>query len=145
MTHKARGSFQGEFPGQLESRYHWIMGIINKMNAKVVARTNKVHSLESYLNLHENEYWCDGSDCVKQGFVDDIASVTCDKSLTGTTEQVVRTFFGSFIAVFSQCPLITAPVGIKAPNNDIFVKPEEKSLEELGFIYEQSKEFKFLP
>lgn len=148
MTHKARGGFQGEFPGQLEARYYWIMSIIDKMNNTVVKRTKGSHTLKSYLDLHENEYWCDGQNCVEQGFVDDIAVVKCDSTLRGTVDRIVQTFFGSFVAKFSKCPLITAPVAFESQTNK-HGKDSEKSrvasLEEMGLIYEKYKEFRFLP
>lgn len=138
MTHKASGGFRGEFPGQLEARYYWIMSIINKMNKNVVTRTKGVHNLKSYLDLHENEYWCDGESCIEQGFIDAVASVTCDKSLVGTEDRIVNTMLGSFVATFSKCPLITAPVAFSASK-------EGKDLSTLGYEYETYKEFKFLP
>ena len=94
------------------------MTIINKMNGNVVNRTEGVHNMKSYLDLHENEYWCDGSDCIAQGFIDDVAEVSCGKSLHGTKEIVITSFWGSFVVIYSQCPLITSPLKIRANNED---------------------------
>lgn len=111
MSHKARGGFSGEFPGQLDSRYGYYLKRVTNLDKITVARTNGKHSLNSYTALIENEYWCDGSDCIKQGFADMVVAPVCDKSLAGTRNDVERfVFMGVPIEihmVFSACPTIT--------------------------------------
>lgn len=112
MSHKARGGFYGEFPGQLDSRYrHYLTRVIN-LDKKVVARTKGKHTLQSYHNLIENEYWCDGRECISQGLADNVVNASCDSSLNGTHEKLYDSFIymGHVIEIvdtYSDCPIIT--------------------------------------
>lgn len=112
MSHKARGGFYGEFPGQLDSRYAYYLKRITRMDEQAVKRTNGKLTLQSYRNLIENEYWCDGQECVDQGFADRVATAQCDKSLEGNRKEVWYRdiFFGmvlEIIVTLDKCPLNT--------------------------------------
>lgn len=118
MSHKARGGFRGEFPGQLDSRYSHYLKRVNRMNEIAAKRTNGKHDLKSYNNLIENEFWCDGLDCVAEGFADSVISASCDKSLEGTKKTTVEKLMYmehivEIVEEKSSCPLNSGALGIK--------------------------------
>lgn len=118
MSHKARGGFYGEFPGQLDARYNMYLQRINQMDQIVVDRTGGKYTLKSYQDLIENEYWCTGSNCVKDGFADSLLDAKCDSSLNGEHGRVYDRFIsnGALIEIveyYSNCPLITGALSFK--------------------------------
>lgn len=121
MSHKARGGFYGEFPGQLDSRYSYYLKRVNRLDGRVVARTGGKHTAKSYAALIENEYWCDGKECVDQGLADRVVTATCDKSLDGQRKDTYKfLFFGQRIVVdliSDACPLNTGILDVEVSVN----------------------------
>lgn len=115
MSHKARGGFYGEFPGQLDNRYKYYLTRVFNLDKRAVERTKGKHDLKSYHALIENEYWCDGEECIKEGFADMIVNAKCDASLGGTHNVVWGRFMFmddivEIVDVMSNCPTITSPL-----------------------------------
>ncbi len=109
MSHKASGGFWGEFPGQIDSRYsHWLKRVQRLDTA--TAKRSKM-SLKTYNNLIENEYWCEGQECVSRGFADAVVSVRCDTTLSGTYNDVDKWIYSGMpielVYTFSNCPIQT--------------------------------------
>lgn len=117
MSHKARGSISGEFPGQLDQRYQHILSILEMMDQVTVQRTKGKQTLQSYRNLYENEYWASSRKALHDGFADEVANVKCDSSLKGFIEK--NTSFGPFTIKlkFSKCPTITTPIDVEGVND----------------------------
>lgn len=124
MSHKARGGIFGEFSGtdnnsQLDNRLTYWKEKVLQMDKKVVNRSKGVHTITSYANLIENEYWCAGEACAAEGFVDAIGNVSCDSTLSGIRKVVVTRWARDgrkgpqvveLVDIYSQCPLIVSPL-----------------------------------
>lgn len=138
MSHKARGGFYGELPGQLDSRYNYYLKRIQRLDEKAAARTKGKHTLKSYRNLIENEYWCDGQDCIDQGFADAVVEAECDKSLDGTHVESEKFFFmGMAIQVdfeYANCPMIMSLLGYKiyVDGKPLFKDPAKPKTDVVG-------------
>lgn len=116
MSHKAHGGFEGEFGGglgQLDSRYGMWIRRIDLMDKQTVKRTKGKKTLEKYRSEYENELWLNGEEAVKNGYADEVVTAKCDKSLSGTTEKVVRLFDLKVHLELSECPIVTYPVNIR--------------------------------
>jgi len=118
MSHKAYGSFRGEFPGQVENQLNFWIKRLNQVDQKIVKRTNGKQTLESYQTLYENEYWCTEGDCIEGGFADEVANVSCSKSLSGTESQIIDTYLGPYEIIMSKCPVITGIIKFRRLDRD---------------------------
>ncbi len=149
MSHKARGGFSGEFPGQLDSLYSYYLKRVQRLDNKVVARTNGKHTAKSYAALIENEYWCDGQECVDQGFADAVVNATCDKSLDGTRKDTYKFFFFGMKIILDlisdACPLNTGIVDyeITIDGQKLFVRNEDnKTVKKDSWYYDEDTDVK---
>lgn len=113
MAHKARGAFQGEFPGQIDSRYAYWLQRLNELDKIAVARSNGKQTEASFRSLYENEHWVDGAKAVSEGLADEVVSVHCDQSLAGTQDDVINFMGFSFGVTTAQCPTISGILGVK--------------------------------
>lgn len=119
MSHNAAGGASGEFNGssrgQLYSRLSLWSRRVGMMDRLTVKRTNGKQTLQSYQAAYSPELWLNGPEAVEQGYADEIATVSCDNTLTESTEDKEFTqMFFKVKATFSKCPLITAPVEMSA-------------------------------
>lgn len=116
MSHRAAGGFEGSFggqyPSQVDSRYGFWMQRVKELDEQTVSRTHGKQTLQSYQEFYKNEGWLTGQQAVAQGYADDIVIARCDKTLTGNSEHHT-TFMGIPITYeTSKCPLITALLNI---------------------------------
>jgi len=115
MSHKASGSFSGEFgggPSQIDSQYGLWLRRINIMDQQTVNRTNGKKTLQQYRSEYDNELWINGEEAVTNGYADEVVTVKCGTGLDGTRESKT-TFMGFNLKLtLSSCPIITYPVNI---------------------------------
>lgn len=120
MSHKAScggsgscfsGEFGGKEPSQVTSRYQYWVSKIRELDEQTVARTKGKQTLESYQDAYENELWVSGKAAVELGYADEVVSPRCDKSLSGTKDVPISYMGLEIILEFSECPLITGPLG----------------------------------
>lgn len=118
MSHKARGGFQGEFGGglsQLDSRYGMWLKRIDMLDKVTVARTGGKQTLQSYRASYDNELWLNGPEAVEKGYADEVATVSCDSTLSSQEKsQVFDLGFFRVNVTFSGCPIITSPLKVSA-------------------------------
>jgi ATP-dependent Clp protease protease subunit len=134
MAHRASGGFEGSFggqaPSQIDSRYSFWLQRIKELDEQTVAKSKGKQTMKSYLDTYKNEAWFTGSQAVEQGYADNIVTVRCDKSLEGTSIHKVD-FMGMQIQFeTAACPLITAPLNVKLveeAKNDPRIVEEVKS------------------
>ena len=122
MSHRSKGGFQGEFPGQVNSRYSHVMSHIIEQDVKLIARTNGKQTAESYATLIADEYWANSSRAIEDGFADKEVTVSCDKSLQGSRQETVDIGIAVLNVEFSNCPLITSPLSVKAVQGTNYVE-----------------------
>lgn len=112
MSHRgAVSGLSGQVPGELNSRLGMLEVILDGMNERAAKRVGM--SKEAYQSAIINELWVGGDHAVAKGHADFVASVRCDKSLDGTYIQEFATVFGPIEVEFSNCPMISGPVGFK--------------------------------
>lgn len=130
MSHRARGGVDGQFDGELESRYKMVKRVLDYMDLTVANRMKM--DLKEYKEMIKPEYWVHGFDAVGEKAADEKVLVRCGKSLSGTEVVALDTLFGSANVEFSKCPLIKAPVSVS------FKAKDSNSLNYLKYLYELS-------
>lgn len=144
MSHRARGAFSGEFPGQLDSRYNYYLKRVSAMDATAVSRTEGKYDAASYANLIRDEFWCDGKECVDKGFADEVVTPVCDGSLQGTTSEDQKfIFMGMPITVTlikSKCPLVTGILDFKISVGGESIFKDAKDYSYDGLLIKMTKE-----
>lgn len=87
MSHKASGGMRGEFPGQLTNRLSFWLSRMKTLNRQVVRRSKGKLTLAAYENLIENEFWCEGQDCINKGLADRVIYARCSDEFLGVPVQ----------------------------------------------------------
>lgn len=118
MSHRATGGVSGEFggqhPSQTDNRKSFLESRIDEMDKETVARTNGKQTLESYQKAYVSELWVTGQQAVDKGYADEIVTVQCDKTLSGTTTKSIL-LMGQIKIDFDvdNCPLNSTPTNFR--------------------------------
>ncbi len=139
MSHRPHGVMYGEFPGQLDSRYGYYLKRTQRLDKRVVERTNGKFTDKSYQERIANEMWCDGQDCVDAGFADKVVTVSCDQSLSGTHASSLDQFMYmghviEIVGTMANCPVITSPLKV-----NIFVDGQPLFANDVSTLIEPKK------
>jgi ATP-dependent Clp protease protease subunit len=102
MIHRAKGGFYGQFnDGEVESKLNFWRSVVQKMEIRNAERMGL--KLDEYKKLAANEFWCEGEDCVKTNFVDNIVSLRCSVELL---QSEYTHYSRRSSGTVSACPLI---------------------------------------
>lgn len=105
MFHRARGSVEGFYDGEIESRlafFKKMIAVLEEGNAKRIGI-----SLSNYKANVLGEWWLVGKEAIRNNVADRIVSLKCDKELTNTLfELPEQTMFGTVVKKVSSCPLL---------------------------------------
>lgn len=117
MSHRARGSFEGEFggenPSQIDSRYALWKSRMDEMDNQTVSRTKGKQTLASYQRQYASEMWLTGKQSVDQGYADKVVKVKCDSTLSGTTSHEAQVMIFHVTYELDNCPINTGPMNVQ--------------------------------
>lgn len=117
MSHRARGGVEGEFggsdPSQLLNRIRIFTQQLTEMDEQTVRRTKGKQTLDSYQKAYANELWVTGQEAVEQGYADQVITIKCDDSLSGTTTHEASMFGLTILYDLSECPINSSPMNVR--------------------------------
>lgn len=117
MSHRAAGGFEGSFggqyPSQIDSRYALWMDRLTELDKVTVSRTKGKQTLEGYQKQYASEMWLTGAKSVAQGYADKVVTVKCDESLNGSVEHSLSFFGITILYDTDECPINTAITNIR--------------------------------
>ena len=121
MQHQAAYGIQGT-DNQIVSRLKMIASVLKVLDGLQAKRIGI--SVEELRKRSADEWWTVGEEAVQANVLDSLTPAVCHKDLLAETTSVkFGGLFGTGTALFSKCPLISGPVGIKMddgkPANDL--------------------------
>lgn len=116
MSHRATVGAEGQIPGELFTRLGFWAAYTRDIEDTMAKRMGI--TTDNYINLIYNEYWVHGHKAVAAHAADRVVTVRCGADMLGTYDQTLTTMFGDVKLTWSECPLISFPVGIAMDNLD---------------------------
>lgn len=112
MSHRVKlTGLSGQVPGELVSKLNLVKQEIAEIS-NFISRRIGVH-YRFYNKWIRDELWLSGKSAVFFNHMDELATVTCDKSLMGSRIVKVKVLVFDVNVEFSMCPLIRGPLSIK--------------------------------
>ena len=110
MQHQATYGVSGS-DNQIVNRVKMISSVLKVLDSLQAARLGI--TVEELRRRSADEWWTVGQEAVEAKVLDGISSIVCTKELVEqTTDVKFANFFGSGVAKFSKCPMISGPVEI---------------------------------
>jgi len=112
MSHRASLSgLSGQIPGELESRMNFYKDFLGQLDESAAERVGI--TVAEYQKKVYDELWMPSRTAVRTNHADEIANVSCDKSLAGSDVVEIKVLFWSFKVELAKCPLIIGPISVK--------------------------------
>lgn len=131
MAHRARvGGIGGEVGGNFETRVNSILELVTLMEKTNAKRLGV--DLDTYKANTRDEYYVIGEEAIAQGVADNIAAITCDKSLDGVSKEEFAYGFFTVVVTYSKCPAITGYLSVAVAGSTLV--PEKTRAEIENFL-----------
>lgn len=114
MSHRAKVGVQGQIPGEFNTQSSFWATYVTDIEGQMAARLSM--PLNAYQSLVHDEYWVKGDKAVTDHAADQVINVRCGEDLRGETSETINTIFGAINVVWSECPLVSAPISINFGN-----------------------------
>jgi ATP-dependent protease ClpP protease subunit len=141
MSHRMKVSgVAGEAPGSLVVAINFILRMATGLDSIAASRMGL--SLAKYQELVRDEYWVNGNDAVKDHAADVVVYARCANDIQGEHSEQLQTLFGPVNVRFSNCPLITQPLGISVADPSKGNKQQqENAIEYITELFDNTPSF----